>query len=361
MRIHHFYPRTKNIGDHFVQRGIERMVRRVVPDATFELFNINSRGEDKIDYGLTQSTVDHANREADLIVVGGSNLYEGSYRWRWGVHLEVDALKNLRVPLFLLGIGSGSDFASSLHQPTTRAKSEIKLLNDYATFSGARDVITFDWLRQLGISKAKLMGDPATFIFNQPARPSCDGHDGHILITMPSRRFWTNTRKFWNVRVQGRAMFRAMAAVARTLLEEGHKVAVACNDPSDLPTAQALFEGWLPGVVVCPETPEDYFQLLSTSRAVVSGRLHTAVVAFSLGIPFLLMDVDQRTHGFLKTYQLEPWSVVPSLSGIEARLRELTDKLLSDEASPWQPFIKKRDIMYARAMELLEEALKPMT
>ena len=23
MRIHHFYPRTNNIGDHFVQRGIE--------------------------------------------------------------------------------------------------------------------------------------------------------------------------------------------------------------------------------------------------------------------------------------------------------------------------------------------------
>jgi polysaccharide pyruvyl transferase len=175
MRIHHFYPRTNNLGDHFVQRGIERMVRRIRPEATFELLNVNSRGEDKVEYGLTQSAFERANREADLIVVGGSNLYEGSYRWRWGVHLEVEALENLRVPLFLLGIGSGSNSTSPLHRPSTRAKSQIKLLNDYATLSGARDVITFDWLQQLGISKAKLTGDPATFIFNYPPRNDREG------------------------------------------------------------------------------------------------------------------------------------------------------------------------------------------
>ncbi len=151
MRIHHFYPRTNNIGDHFVQRGIERMVGRIVPEATFELFNVNNRGEDKIEYGLTKLAIERANREADLIIVGGSNLYEGSYRWRWGVHLEDDALENLRVPMFLLGIGAGSDFTSPLRKPSARAKKEIKLLNDCATFSGARDVITYDWLQQLGM------------------------------------------------------------------------------------------------------------------------------------------------------------------------------------------------------------------
>ncbi|MFN2509833.1 MAG: polysaccharide pyruvyl transferase family protein [Pyrinomonadaceae bacterium] len=356
MRIHHFYPGTNNIGDHFVQRGIERMVHRIRPEATFELFNVNSRGKDRMDYGLTKSAVERANREAHLIVIGGSNLYEGSYRWPWGVHLEVNALENLRVPLFLLGIGSGSPFASPLHRPSTRAKNEIKLLNDYATFSGARDVITYEWLQQLGISRAKLTGDPATFIFNQPMQ---NNHDGHILITMPPRRFWTSKRQFWSVYLRGRAMFRALAKLARDLLDEGHKVVIACNDPNDLPVAASLFKGWLPGGVLCPHTPEEYFQLLSTSRAVVSGRLHTAVVAFSLGIPFLLLDVDKRSHGFIKTYELEPWSVNPSLRGIEARLRKQTNKLLSGHApQSWNVFIEKRNHMYARAMDLLGEALK---
>ncbi|MCM3871039.1 MAG: polysaccharide pyruvyl transferase family protein [Pyrinomonadaceae bacterium] len=359
MEIHHFYPRTSNIGDHFVQRGIEAMVRRIVPGATFQLLNINSRGKDKTEYGLTQSAVERANREADLIIVGGSNLYEGSFRWPWGVHLEIDAFKNLQVPLFLVGIGTGSAFGSPVHRPSTRAKREIKLLNDYATFSGARDVLTFEWLQRLGISEAKLMGDPATFVFNRPLQRNNQG--GHILITMPARRFWTSKHQFWNVQLRGRSMFNGMVALARTLLEKGKEVMVTCNDPVDLPLAQTLFEPWLPGRVFCPETPEEYFALLSKSRAVVAGRLHTAVVAFSLGIPFILVDLDQRTHGFVQTYQLEPWTIKPAWRTFAARLQEQTDTLLSDEASKsWKCFIGKRDQMYTSAMDQLACALASM-
>src|SRR5205085_10252995 len=170
MRIHHFYPKTRNIGDHFVQQGIERMLREIVPRAAFDLFNVNAWGDDKTGYGLTRTTIARANREADLVIVGGSNLYEGNYRWRWGVHLETDALDDLCVPLFLVGIGTGSNFLSPLHKPSARAEREIRRLNDRAAFSGARDVVTRDWLHKLGVAKATLVGDPATFIFNRPAR-----------------------------------------------------------------------------------------------------------------------------------------------------------------------------------------------
>jgi polysaccharide pyruvyl transferase WcaK-like protein len=358
MRIHHLYPRTRNIGDHFVQIGIERMVRRIVPGASFELFNVNRRGEEKSEYGLTRTFVERANRDADLVIIGGSNLYEGNYRWPWGVHLEAGALESLRVPLFLLGIGSGSNFLSSLHRPSKRAQREIRLLNDYSAFSGARDVITLDWLEGLGVSKAKLLGDPGTFVFNQPAQHN---REGAVLITMPPLRFWSSKRHFWQAHRRGRPMFKALTLLAQTLLERGHKIVVACNDPRDLPVAQALFKGWFPGDVVCPETPEDYFRLLAAARAVVGGRLHTAVVAFSLGVPFILLDVDQRTNGFIKTYQLESWSAVASRSDIEARLRELADKLLSEEHShSWDCFVEKRDRMYAQAMDLLQNAFRKL-
>ena len=356
MRVHHFYPRTSNIGDHFVQRGIELMIRQIVPDARFELFNINSRGADKSEYGLTADAIDRANREADLIVVGGSNLYEGSYGWRWGVHLEVEALRKLRVPLFLLGIGSGSSFASPLHKPSTRARNEIKLLNDYASFSGARDVVTLEWLQELGISKAQLTGDPATFIFNRPLQKN---RQGHVPITMPPRRFWSSKRQFWNVRMRGRPVFRALVAVTNKLIDEGDKVVIACNDPIDLPVARELFGSSASDLVTCPKTVDEYFELLSMSRAVVTGRLHTAVVAFSLAIPFLLIDVDQRTNGFVKTYQLEDWAIDATQPGFEAQLMAGTEKLLNDEAfESWAPFLQKRDRMFDRSMDLLRAALE---
>lgn len=350
MRIHHFYPRTSNIGDHFVQRGIERMVRTIVPDATFQLLDVNSRGENKKEFGLTRSTIEAANREGAVIIVGGSNLYEGSLRWPWGVHLEMGALDILRSPLFLLGIGTGSAFRSPLHQPSSRARREIKLLNDHALFSGARDILSLEWLHKLGVTGATLMGDPATFIFNQPLQRN--NETGHILFTVPPRRFWSSTHQFLNVHLRGRAVFNGMAALANRLRAMGNEVVITCNDSADLPLAQRLF-----GEVVCPNSPEEYFSLLSESRAVVAGRLHTAVVAFSMGIPFILTDLDQRTHGFVRTYSLEPWTIVPDRRNFESTLGEQFNKLSTEAAiASWDGFVAKRNLMYESAMNQLEHA-----
>lgn len=353
MRIHHFYPKTRNVGDHFVQRGVAAMIREIVPDASFDLFNVNSRGEEET-YGLTRSTVERANREADLVIVGGSNLYEGSLRWSWGVHLEADALDALRVPLFLVGIGTGSAFLSRTHTPSARARREIRLLNDRAAFSGARDVLTRDWLRALGVAKAELMGDPATFIFNEPART----RDGHVLVTLPPLRYWSGRSRFLKVRLRGRAMFRAVVSLAHGLLAEGHEVLLACNDPADLKLARTLFGEWLDDGIVCPQSAEEYFSLLSASRAVVTGRLHTAVVSFSLAVPFVLIDADQRTRGFVETYGLDDWSVSPARADFASQLNERTDQMLGDDAPRrWEPLIRKRDLMRERSMELLRVAL----
>jgi polysaccharide pyruvyl transferase WcaK-like protein len=357
VRIHHFYPKTRNVGDHFVQRGIERMFRELVPGVAFDLFDVNSRGEDESGYGLTRSTVERANREADLVVVGGSNLYEGSYRWRWGVHLEPEALKDLRVPLFIVGVGTGSAFLSRPHEPSARALGEIRLLNERAAFSGTRDVLTLDWLRRLGVSKAELMGDPATFIFNQPARAG--GAGGHVLFVTPPLRFWASKTRFWEVRRRGRRMFQAMASLARTLLEGGQEVLVACNDPADLRLARRLFGEGFAGRLLYPQSPEEYFRLLSGSRAVLTGRLHTAVVSFSMGIPFVLLDADQRTRGFVETYRLQDWAVTPCEGDFESSLRERTGSLLSDDSKgAWERLVKERDLMYERGMGLLRGALE---
>lgn len=356
MRIHHFYPRTRNIGDHFVQLGIAKMIREIVPEATFELFDVNSRGSSTEEYGLTAAAVARANQNADLIVVGGSNLYEGSFGWPWGVHLELAALKSLRVPLMLLGLGTGSSFASPLHRPSARAQREIKALNDYATLSGVRDTTTLEWLEQLGISTAKLMGDPAASLFNFPLQI---GHYSHILLAVPPRRMWTSKRQFFRVRTTGRPIFTALVGLTRSLLEKGQDVVVVCNDPMDLPVAQELFGTWLPRAPVCPQTPEEYFKVLAQSRAVISGRLHTAVVAFSLGLPFLLIDVDSRTHGFLQTYELEQSSVAAASSNLDADLNEQAEALRAEgQLAWWQSRIEQRDQLHSSALDVLKSALE---
>jgi hypothetical protein len=353
MRIHHFYPKTRNVGDHFVQRGVERMIHEVVPGASFRLFDVNGRGGDEA-YGLTRAAVVRANREADLVVVGGSNLYEGNWRWPWGVHLEPGAIEELRVPLFLLGVGTGSAFLSPAHKPSARARSEIKLLNERAELSGARDVLTLRWLRALGVSKAELTGDPATFIFNRPARLEGD----RVVLAMPPRRFWSSRGQFLKVRLHGRAMFRALVALACSLAGRGREVVVACNDPADLGLARSLFGEGFGGRITCPETSEEYFGLLAESRAVVAGRLHTAVASFSLGVPFVLLDSDRRTRGFVETYGLDDWAVAPGGGDFRELLFERAERLLAGDAlALWEALVRKRELVRGRGMGLLRDAL----
>jgi polysaccharide pyruvyl transferase WcaK-like protein len=91
---------------------------------------------------------------------------------------------------------------------------------------------------------------------------------------------------------------------------------------------------------------------------VVTGRLHTAVVAFSLGVPFVLIDADQRTRGFVETYRLGDWAVTPARGDFGVQLKERADRLLRDDARPaWEILVRERDLMYERGMGLLSGAL----
>jgi len=342
------------VGDHFVQRGIASLIRRVVPQAEFETFDVNNRGGDQIAFGLTVEAAERANRAADFVVVGGSNLYEG--RDTLGIHVEPDFFKSLKVPLILLGIGTGSGFRSKPPRPSNAARDLLANLHRHAILAGARDVTTLQWLRQLGIEEACLIGDPATFIFNRTRQPAACGD--HVVVTMPPIRFWnvTSRREYFDPR--RRRMFQALSLETRRLKRLGYRIVITCNDASDMESAGTLFGRDAADAVHCPATPEEHFDLLKRAKVVISGRLHTAVVSFSLGIPFALVDVDQRTSGFIRTYELEDWAIVPSLN-VGSSMSGIIDNLFDERfANRWEELIDSRNAMHSRALNLLSHALK---
>lgn len=352
MIIYHFYPKTKNIGDHFVRTGIETMFKSLLSDAKFVSLNVNRRGDDE-NYGLSPQNVKLVNDNADIVVIGGSNLYEG--KKRWGVDLDMDALKYLEVPLFLIGIGTGSRFlASAPRKPSHKVLEEIKALNEKALFSGVRDKITYEWLQKKGISKVSLIGDPATFIFNYPLQQH---HGSYIIFVVPPSRFLRKKKIKDIFDLRRNYMFNAFRELVADFAQKGYKVIVACNDPRDVNIAYSLFKtASVP--IVLPKNEGEYFSLLSSSWAVVTGRLHTAIVAFSLGIPFVLIDVDMRTTGFIRTYGLEDWSVRPSWIGFRKDLFAKAYSVLDDNnLTKWNQLITKRNEMCLRAFNLLKNSL----
>jgi polysaccharide pyruvyl transferase WcaK-like protein len=363
MRVFHLYPKTSNMGDHLVRRGIVSLMQGLVASVEFSNFDASRRDpakrqrgrpdEDYTDFGLSERLARRANEEADLILVGGSNLYEGTTSW--GLYVEEGALEMLRIPLFLVGIGTGSEFLGRRPtRPAPTVREQILQVNELAQFSGVRDIVTNRWLRELGARNAVLMGDPATFIFNEPWRPR---GSGPVLVAVPPIRFLGRPARtrLWDPR--GRRLFDAFSETARLLRGAGEHVVAVCNDYRDIEVARELF----PLGTVEVETPsndQEYLSLLSGARAVVTGRLHTAVVSFSLAIPFLLWDVDQRTRGFIETYGLDAWTLRPRFASGSRKLREAVPRLLQQEnGQGWPELIARRDAMSEVARTALRSAL----
>jgi polysaccharide pyruvyl transferase WcaK-like protein len=150
-------------------------------------------------------------------------------------------------------------------------------------------------------------------------------------------------------------MFAALADVAANLNTSGKKVVALCNDPRELSLAQRLFAPHENGVYNVDQLPK-YFDILAQSQAVISGRLHSAAIALSLAKPFLLLNLDQRTAGFVETYQLH--HAVISLRATTKTLNQQASDLLTDKhASAWQNSIKRRDELCHLGMQRLRIAL----
>jgi hypothetical protein len=83
-------------------------------------------------------------------------------------------------------------------------------------------------------------------------------------------------------------------ASARELVERvssRHRVASICHDAKDYAVAKALDES-VPRFI--PATIDEYFSLISQSKAAICNRLHAAVALAGLGIPSISIGTDSR-------------------------------------------------------------------
>src|SRR6185369_2841090 len=106
--VHHYFPLgSSNVGDALVAHAIRTALRRQLGALEFVSFPVNDRCKNSDQpFGLLGENLDRTNAEADLVVVGGSNLLEPrkplrpdrpKAKWHWGVCTDTDSLQRLQV------------------------------------------------------------------------------------------------------------------------------------------------------------------------------------------------------------------------------------------------------------------------
>src|SRR5205809_2741044 len=121
LRVHHYYPAgTGNSGDALVAHALRQTMERHFGPCAFDDIPAIDRGQQAGNpVGLCRANILRSNAEADLVLIGGSNMLEPRKARATGacnipLVIEPDALPLLRVPVLLAGMGTGSSFGKPI-------------------------------------------------------------------------------------------------------------------------------------------------------------------------------------------------------------------------------------------------------
>jgi polysaccharide pyruvyl transferase WcaK-like protein len=326
LRIHHYHPMgTRNSGDDLVVRALRQALTRRLGACAFTSIPAVERGLERgVAHGLCLENVQRSNREADLIVVGGSNMLEPR-KARHGedcnipLHLETEALRRLEKPLLLAGMGTGSSFGKRIKKYSAKAQANLRLLFSIAGTHAVRDVTTQRCLAEIGVA-TECTGCPVTFLTDRAVAAQDESRP--LLVSFPPGRI---VQRFLGARF----MRLAMKYVA-WLKSEGVPLIVTMHEASD----QSVIKNWLPSgtEVFFTEDLNDLVCRFEESRGVIGFRLHAGLLGLGLGKPIIPVGVDWRGLAFIETGNLHDLSVRPFRLFQLAKLKRLTRLLLDQDS-----------------------------
>ncbi len=296
MIIHHYVPFTSNVGDLFVRDGIHLRLHEQFRGATIIELPANDphrRSHEPV--GLVGVNLARSNAEADLVIVGGSNLYEGP---EWRFITSVDAVQALRPPLAFIGLGIGSVRGQRERPLSEKSLAEIRVSHERALGVAVRDTNTVEFLHGLGLS-CRMTACPATFVGRKPMHLS---PVRRVVVSAPPVRFLPKWGHKGYVRsALMRATFRD---VLKSLAKQEIEFEVIAHDDRDVEYLGSLLSEFGQKPLYLGNDPRPYYEHFQKADFAICYRLHMAISCLGWGVPFSLVNFDLRTEAFRNTYDI---------------------------------------------------------
>ena len=325
LRVHHYYPvNTSNSGDALIAHALRQALERHFGLCEFEDIPAIKRGQPAdVAIGLCRANIARNNAEADLVLIGGSNLLEprkirSTNDCNFPLEIDPDALPSLRVPLLLAGMGTGSSFGKSVRSYSPRAQQTLHWLFSNALGHAVRDETTVERLGQIGIA-THCTGCPVTFLTPRPV--AAQDSRLPLLVSFPPARILK--------RFGGTSFMRLAMRYVGWLRTEGVPLVVTLHDETDWPAAQSWV---LPGIdIFCAQNMHELIARFEESRGVVGFRLHASLLALGLGKPIVPVSFDWRGRAFVETFGLSDVAARPFRLGQFTKLQRATCLLLEND------------------------------
>ena len=319
---------TANVGDHFIEVAIRRLLG---PDRQYERFS--TRGV------LSREDLNRI-RDCDVAVLCGTNLYQH----RWESELSRRALRRMGVPIVPLGVG-GSARRSEETEVSRGTRRMIRGLHRRCELGSVRDPHAAEVVERAGVSNAVLTGCPVLHWSGLDALPEVRPEAGRRIVV--TARNWLMHREPDNVDNPVQTEF-----LTRVLDElPSDRVVFAVHEELDERLVTAL--GIPPSQVVSSLEPEEYIRLYSDpGNVVLAGRLHAGMLALANGAPAIFVGHDSRTWSFCDMVGLEP----VDLFGQDAAGRAVgrTLRVLEGDVEEFQPVYARYRVLRPVMKRFLE-------
>lgn len=265
---------TGNIGDHF----IEMAIRRLLGDG-LEYVRISTRKP------LTDGEIEAINSSSCALICG-TNLYQRS----WAASLSTDELSRIHVPVIPFGVGSS---AGDLHETKVGRGSRrmIRELHRACAVGSVRDPHSASVVRRARVRNYLLTGCPVLLWSGEPELPAVEPvKRDRVVITA---RNWLMHREPHTID------HPVQIEYLRTVLDalDDVEVVFAIHEDFDRRLVDAL--GIPSESVFDSDDPNAYVELYSDKRSVVlANRLHAGMLALANGVPAVFVGHDTRTYSF---------------------------------------------------------------
>lgn len=358
MKIIHLFPHTLNLGDYFVKMGIQKLLSEVLSGMEYTPLPASSKIPSKNNGkgGITKETIDILN-QSDLIIIGGSNLYETIEHNQ--LEVELDALEQVNKPVLLIGIGSGWSSVSPRYPRLSEiARSKICLLEQKSCGHSVRDHFTQRLLWSYGIRNAVVTGCPAAYLFEGSFRYQSSGR---VYITGLPYRMYTE-RTFdpriarWRHSYQRRRKATTgYIKMLKLLDKEKIDYNIFITDYRDIPVAEKILGS--DERIIFDESPDRLLSYLEDCSLMIGYRLHALIPALSWGIPVIPVPLDGRISGFIETYGFTEFSVNPYDPQVQSLIFERVKLALEMGRGAWEPTIVQRDRLGVVMRDFVSQSL----
>jgi len=284
---------TSNRGDKAIRASVTRSIHKYC-DIPVAYFNV------KYDE-LTEKRIEQINNEASILLIGGSGLYT-NYKTSsgWYFPCKTELFNKIKVPIVLVGIGCNNNLADDIYGDlSVQARESIKLINEQAVLSSVRDKRTYDMLTGLGITKHKLIPDPALFLDVKPVKK-----EQRVAINIsqhiPLLGRYDGRQDIRDKNIQH------FSHIVNYLTGCGYSVVFIAHDVLEQSIIEDLKKNTYALEYINTDMIDDMLREYARCEFSIGIRMHSNILSLAAGTPFIAIGYDQKSIEFCKLLGILP-------------------------------------------------------